>query len=139
MLYPARGSRLLGRHGELAALSPIVMAHQERPDGLGYPRGLRQPDIPCMALRIAVADATDAMGSHRPYAAPMTVEEIGEELRAGAGACWDYAPAMLAAQELSQNGRFLASPWLMSPPLRAPALSLSEGHHTSAPSIETTS
>jgi HD-GYP domain-containing protein (c-di-GMP phosphodiesterase class II) len=139
MLRPARGSQLLRGQGELAALSPIVMAHQERPDGLGYPRGLRQPDIPQAALRVAVADAADAMGSHRRYAAPMTIEEIGEELRAGAGACWDAAAAMLAAQELSQDSQLLRSPWIVAPQISSPMLNLSAGYHTSAPSIEAAS
>jgi HD-GYP domain-containing protein (c-di-GMP phosphodiesterase class II) len=139
MLYPARGAQLLHSQSELAALSPIVVSHQERPDGLGYPRGLRQPNIPYAALRIAVADAADAMGSHKPYAARMTVEEIGEELRAGAGACWDYAAALLAAQELSQNSHLLRSPWIMAPQISTPALNLSAGYHTSSPGVEAAS
>jgi len=139
MLYPARGAWLLHGQSELAPLSPLVVSHQERPDGLGYPRGLRQPDIPCAALRIAVADAADAMGSQRPYAAPMTVEEIGEELRAGAGARWDYAAAMLAAQELTQNSQLLRSPWVLAPQISTAALNLSAGYHTSAPGIEAAS
>jgi response regulator RpfG family c-di-GMP phosphodiesterase len=45
----------------------IVRSHHERWDGRGYPDGLRQDEIPLGARIFAVADALDAMTSHRPY------------------------------------------------------------------------
>lgn len=42
-------------------------AHHERPDGKGYPNGLKGGDIPEVARIIAVADTFDAMYSNRPY------------------------------------------------------------------------
>ena len=42
-------------------------AHHERPDGNGYPNGLKGDDIPRVAQIIAVADTFDAMYSDRPY------------------------------------------------------------------------
>jgi hypothetical protein len=62
----------------------------------------------------------------------MAVAQIGEELRAGAGACWDYSAAMLAAQELVQNSQLRHSSWLMAPPVSTPALNLSTGHQSGA-------
>ena len=41
--------------------------HHERPDGKGYPRGLKGDEIPRVAQIIAVADCFDAMYSDRPY------------------------------------------------------------------------
>jgi putative two-component system response regulator len=45
----------------------IAYAHHERWDGSGYPRGLAGGDIPLAARIVAVADAYDAITSHRPY------------------------------------------------------------------------
>jgi cyclic di-GMP phosphodiesterase len=45
----------------------IVRSHHERWDGRGYPDGLARDDIPLGARVFAVADALDAMTSHRPY------------------------------------------------------------------------
>jgi ribonuclease P protein subunit RPR2 len=45
----------------------IVRSHHERWDGRGYPDGLAKDEIPIGARIFAVADALDAMTSHRPY------------------------------------------------------------------------
>jgi ribonuclease P protein subunit RPR2 len=45
----------------------VVRSHHERWDGRGYPDGLRGDEIPLGARIFAVADALDAMTSHRPY------------------------------------------------------------------------
>jgi response regulator RpfG family c-di-GMP phosphodiesterase len=45
----------------------IVRSHHERWDGRGYPDGLVGDEIPLGARIFAVADALDAMTSHRPY------------------------------------------------------------------------
>jgi cyclic di-GMP phosphodiesterase len=45
----------------------IVRSHHERWDGRGYPDGLMRDEIPLGARVFAVADALDAMTSHRPY------------------------------------------------------------------------
>jgi uncharacterized protein YbaR (Trm112 family) len=51
-----------------------VQLHHERPDGQGYPLGLHGEDIPQAARIIGVCDAFDAMTSHRPYRAGMTIK-----------------------------------------------------------------
>ncbi|MBR1391792.1 MAG: HD domain-containing protein [Lachnospiraceae bacterium] len=50
-------------------------AHHERPDGKGYPRGLKGDEIPRVAQIIAVADTFDAMYSTRPYRKRMNFEK----------------------------------------------------------------
>jgi response regulator RpfG family c-di-GMP phosphodiesterase len=50
----------------------IVRSHHERWDGRGYPDGLAREDIPLGARIFAVADALDAMTSHRPYRRAMS-------------------------------------------------------------------
>ena len=50
----------------------IVRSHHERWDGRGYPDGLVRDEIPLGARIFAVADALDAMTSHRPYRRAMS-------------------------------------------------------------------
>jgi response regulator RpfG family c-di-GMP phosphodiesterase len=50
----------------------IVRSHHERWDGRGYPDGLGRNEIPLGARVFAVADALDAMTSHRPYRRAMS-------------------------------------------------------------------
>ena len=50
----------------------IVRSHHERWDGRGYPDGLVHDEIPLGARIFAVADALDAMTSHRPYRRAMS-------------------------------------------------------------------
>jgi len=50
----------------------IVRSHHERWDGRGYPDGLVREEIPLGARIFTVADALDAMTSHRPYRRAMS-------------------------------------------------------------------
>jgi putative nucleotidyltransferase with HDIG domain len=65
--HSAIGERILSNVEDYAEIATIVRHHHERVDGLGYPDGLAQDDIPLIARIIAVADAYDAMTSDRPY------------------------------------------------------------------------
>ena len=61
------GYNLLKRAAFMAPAAEIVLAHHERYDGMGYPRGLKADGIPLGARIFAVADTLDAMTSDRPY------------------------------------------------------------------------
>jgi len=65
--HPALGARILRQGSFLEPHLPIVELHHERPDGHGYPFGLRGDDIPVAARIVHVADAYDAMTSARAY------------------------------------------------------------------------
>jgi putative nucleotidyltransferase with HDIG domain len=65
--HPSVGARILRLVPFLAPHLPIVELHHERPDGQGYPFGLRGNDIPIGARVVHVADAFDAMTSARAY------------------------------------------------------------------------
>ncbi len=51
-------------------------SHHERPDGRGYPKGLKGSEIPRVAQIIAVADTFDAMYSDRPYRKRMNFDKV---------------------------------------------------------------
>ena len=61
------GERILAKVEDYAEIALIVRHHHERVDGQGYPDGLHGSDIPLLARIISVADAYNAMTSHRPY------------------------------------------------------------------------
>lgn len=57
-----------------------MLLHHERPDGRGYPFGLRGEEIPRLARVIAVADTFDAMTSDRPYRRALPEATAYEEI-----------------------------------------------------------
>ena len=65
--HPVIGARMLRSVTFLAPQIPIVELHHERPDGQGYPKGLRGDEIPLDARIVHVADAYDAITSARAY------------------------------------------------------------------------
>ena len=65
--HPQTGFNILKSIGFLRVPAEIVLSHQERFDGSGYPRGLRRRPITVGARIFAVADTLDAMASDRPY------------------------------------------------------------------------
>jgi putative nucleotidyltransferase with HDIG domain len=67
----------------------IVLTHQERFDGTGYPRGLKGEEIPIGARIFACADALDAMTSDRPYRKALPYERVRQELIDFAGTQFD--------------------------------------------------
>ena len=60
-------------------------SHHERPDGRGYPDGLKGDEIPRVAQIIAVADTFDAMYSDRPYRKRMNFEKAVSIIRDASG------------------------------------------------------
>ncbi|WP_205699488.1 diguanylate cyclase [Conexibacter sp. SYSU D00693] len=100
--HPELGARLLESAG-LSDLSVWVECHHERPDGRGYPRGLRGDAIPLEARVLAVADAFEAMTADRPYRAGMSVAEARAELRRCAGTQFDEQ-VVAAFDDLLERG-----------------------------------
>jgi putative nucleotidyltransferase with HDIG domain len=74
------GAKILRSVPFLARHLIIVELHHERPDGRGYPHGLRGDDIPLLARVVHVADAFDAITSARAYRAARSDQEALREL-----------------------------------------------------------
>jgi putative nucleotidyltransferase with HDIG domain len=74
-----QGHRIVSKIPFLATASEIVLCHQEKFDGSGYPQGLRGHEIPRGARIFAIADTMDAITSDRPYRKGSTfAHAIGE-------------------------------------------------------------
>ena len=65
--HSAIGERILREVAAYDDVATIVRHHHERMDGEGYPDGVAGSEIPFLSRVIAVADAYNAMTSHRPY------------------------------------------------------------------------
>src|SRR5204863_8988709 len=65
--HPVIGERILVQVEGYDEIAEIVRHHHERVDGSGYPDQLRGDSIPLLSRILAVADAYNAMTSHRPY------------------------------------------------------------------------
>lgn len=87
--HPEIGFRILNSTQDMRTISNIVLNHHERWDGLGYPRGIQNDDIPIQSRIISIADAFDAMTSERPYREKITNEEALEEIIKNAGTQFD--------------------------------------------------
>lgn len=83
--HPEIGYRILSTVNELSEMADYVLAHHERWDGKGYPKGLKGEEIPIQSRIIAIADAYDAMISERSYRKALSNEQAVNELRKGAG------------------------------------------------------
>jgi putative nucleotidyltransferase with HDIG domain len=87
--HPALGARILRQVSFLEPHLPIVELHHERPDGHGYPFGLRGDEIPLAARIVHVADAYDAMTSARAYRSARPLGAAVAELRLYSGTQFD--------------------------------------------------
>jgi HD-GYP domain-containing protein (c-di-GMP phosphodiesterase class II) len=74
------GHRLLKRLPEFWEGAELVLAHHERHDGNGYPRGLRGDELPMEVSVISVADTYDAMTTDRPYRKALPWPTVRAEL-----------------------------------------------------------
>ncbi len=78
--HPEAGHRILSQVPGLRDAAKIVLSHEERFDGSGYPRGLAGGDIPLGARLFAVIDTLDAMTSDRPYRRAMSFDAACAEI-----------------------------------------------------------
>jgi two-component system, cell cycle response regulator len=83
------GERILSAAPSLSRIARLVRSTHERVDGLGYPDGLSDTDIPLLSRIISACDAFFAMIEDRPYRSAMASEDAIAELRRCAGAQFD--------------------------------------------------
>jgi putative nucleotidyltransferase with HDIG domain len=87
--HPYQGARLVRRIDGYGPVAEIILAHHERVDGRGYPRGLVGEEIPLMSRMISIADTYDVMTARDSYRSPVSQAEAIAELRRVSGAQLD--------------------------------------------------
>lgn len=85
------GGKILDRHNApvMKMAHAVAIAHHERWDGNGYPRGLAGSDIPLEARIVAICDVFDALTSVRPYKPAWAIEDAVAYVREQAGKHFD--------------------------------------------------
>ncbi|HEX5761793.1 MAG TPA: HD-GYP domain-containing protein [Solirubrobacterales bacterium] len=83
--HPQQGARVVSSLDGYGPVAEIILAHHERIDGKGYPRGLKGDDIPELARIISIADTYDVMTARDSYRTPTSSYEAIQELRRVAG------------------------------------------------------
>ncbi len=87
--HPEIGYHILRSVNEFAPIAKYVLHHHERIDGKGYPRQLKDEEIPLQSKIICIADAYDAMTSHRPYREDLSLSDVVAEFKRNAGTQFD--------------------------------------------------
>jgi HD-GYP domain-containing protein (c-di-GMP phosphodiesterase class II) len=91
--HPEFGYRMLAKMPYLHEAALIVLQHQERWDGKGYPQNLGGEDIVLGARIFCIADTVDAITSDRPYRKGRPMSVARDEIRRCAGTQFDPALA----------------------------------------------
>ncbi|MDP1682147.1 MAG: HD-GYP domain-containing protein [Burkholderiales bacterium] len=87
--HPEIGQRILASVPFMAEAAEIVLCHEERFDGSGYPRGLSGEAIPLAARLFALIDTLDAMTSDRPYRKGLSFDAAKTEILRMSGTQFD--------------------------------------------------
>ena len=70
--HPQQGARVVSSLDGYGPVAEIILAHHERIDGKGYPRGLKGEEIPKLSRIISVSDTYDVMTARDSYRTPMS-------------------------------------------------------------------
>ncbi|MCW5933147.1 MAG: HD domain-containing protein [Fimbriimonadia bacterium] len=102
--HPETGAQMVSRIQRFQTPSEWILAHHERWDGNGYPKGLAGAAIPLGARILAVAEAFDSMTCFDFYKTPLSEAQALEEIKAHAGTQFDpeVAAAFLRIQPIIQ-------------------------------------
>ena len=105
--HTVRGSDVLENISLMPDILVGAQSHHERPDGKGYPNGLKEGEIPRVAQIIAVADTFDAMYSDRPYRKRMNYDKAVGIIKDASGT--QLTPDVVDAfLRLAEKGEFRA-------------------------------
>jgi putative nucleotidyltransferase with HDIG domain len=84
-MHPHQGAQIVADVEGYGPVGDIIVAHHERLDGSGYPRGLKGDDIPELSRIISVADTYDVLTARDSYRQPISSFEAIQELQRAAG------------------------------------------------------
>ena len=98
------GAELLAKFETYHDIADIVLSHQERYDGNGYPQGLAGTQIPLEARIIGVADAFHAMTADRPYRKALSPAHAAREILKNRGTQFDPELANAFVHSLLREG-----------------------------------
>lgn len=89
--HPEKGHRIVAQIPGMEEAAEIVLSHEERFDGTGYPRGIKGEQISLGARLFAVIDTLDAMTSDRSYRKALSFDQARAEIVKMSGTQFDPA------------------------------------------------
>lgn len=101
--HPYEGARIVSQIDGYRPVGEIILAHHERLDGLGYPRGLGADEIPEIAKIVSIVDSYDAMTARDSYGEPKSSFEAISELRRASGTQFDSRYVLLFVEMLADK------------------------------------
>lgn len=90
-VHPVVGAQILEQVQFPYPVVPIVLAHHEKWDGSGYPKGLKGEEIPLGARILSAVDCLDALASDRQYRRALPLDEAMTIVAGEAGLAFDPA------------------------------------------------
>lgn len=101
--HPEIGYQILRSADEYVHIAESVLSHHERIDGKGYPRNLRDSDIPLYARILSVAEAYDSMMNQQSSRLSMSEDEVISELYRKSGTQFDGEIVKVFVEETLQQ------------------------------------
>lgn len=101
--HPQRGYKIMSQIPAMKDFLPGMYMHHEMVNGMGYPQGLKDSEIPLQAKIVSVADTFDAMTIDRPYQKALPLEKALEVISSFIGTRYDKS-VVLALIEACKNG-----------------------------------
>lgn len=101
----AIGERIANESSELKDISHLILKHQEKWDGTGYPLGLAGEDIPIECRVLSIVDSYDAMTNDRPYRGALSPETAINEIVSCAGSQFDPGMVKIFCKVIEQHLR----------------------------------
>jgi HD-GYP domain-containing protein (c-di-GMP phosphodiesterase class II)/DNA-directed RNA polymerase subunit RPC12/RpoP len=101
--HPAVGGRMIQNHPIGHLVLDAVLYHHEMPNGLGYPQGLNDMQIPWLAKVVALADGFDAMTSTHAYRPAMSIINAMEHICMNAGTQFDHDLAYIFCKKIHSD------------------------------------
>ena len=108
-IHPAVAAEILEQVKFPYPVAPIVLAHHEKWDGTGYPKGLRGTEIPIGARILSAVDAVDAYASPRRHRAAIDVREAVERVSEQSGKAFDPRIITILRKKQKQWEKLVAS------------------------------
>jgi diguanylate cyclase (GGDEF)-like protein/putative nucleotidyltransferase with HDIG domain len=108
-IHPTVAAEILEQVKFPYPVAPIVLAHHERWDGTGYPKGLKGNEIPIGARILSAVDAVDAYASPRRHRAAIDVKEALERVSAESGRAFDPRVINVLRKKQKQWEKLVAS------------------------------
>jgi len=101
--HPEIGYQILRSVGEYAQIAEYVLCHHERVDGNGYPRNLKEDQIPIQSRILSVAEAYDSMTGYCTYRESFSPDEAIRELMANSNTQFDEQIVGVFVERVLEN------------------------------------